>query len=258
MSDTANAGSAARRLAYGIYAWSALIIWLIPALALLAVIRRQETRRRVTRWFAGAFFLSIGSPIRVDGASGLPEGACVVVANHASYLDGMILTAALPARFTFVIKHEMARFPFAGFLLRRIGSEFVDRDDGLQKNRVTRRLYKAAESGDALAFFPEGRFSAAPGLKRFHPGAFGMAWRARLPVVPVVITGTRTKLPSDVWLPAPGPLSVSVGEPIDPDRLDSANSLMTAARNAILARLDEPDLMEDGLSAGSQQPDDDS
>ena len=152
----------------------------------------------------------------------------------------------------------MARFPFAGFLLRRIGSEFMDRDDGLQKNRVTRRLYKAAESGDALAFFPEGRFSAAPGLKRFHPGAFGMAWRARLPVVPVVISGTRTKLPSDVWLPAPGPLSVSVGEPIDPDRLDSANSLMTAARNAILARLDEPDLMEDGLSAGSQQPGDDS
>ena len=247
-----------RRLAYGIYAWSALLIALIPALLLLAVIRRQETRRRVTRWFARAYFLSIGSPIRVDGATTLPEDACVVVANHASYLDGMILTAALPARFTFVIKQEMARFPFAGFLLRRIGSEFVDRDDGLQKNRVTRRLYKAAESGDALAFFPEGRFNGTPGLKRFQPGAFGMAWRARLPVVPVVIAGTRAKLPADVWLPVPGPLSVLVGEPIDPDQHGSAGSLMTASRNAILARLDEPDLAESGLGAGSRQPDDDS
>ena len=258
MSDTANVGSAAGRLAYGIYAWSALIIWLIPALALLAVIRRQETRRRVTRWFARAFFLSIGSPIRVDGVTTMPEGACVVVANHASYLDGMILTAALPARFTFVIKQEMARFPLAGFLLRRIGSEFVDRDDGLQKNRVTRRLYKAAESGDALAFFPEGGFGAAPGLRRFEPGAFGMAWRAGLPVVPVVIAGSRAKLPSDVWLPVPGPLSVSVGEPIDPNRHGSADSLMTASRNAILARLGEPDLAENRVRAGSQRPDDDS
>ena len=121
-----------RRLAYGIYAWGALVVAVVPALLLLAVTPGRTTRRRVTRWFARVFFLSIGGPIRIDGAMTLPEGACVVVANHASYLDGMVLTAALPARFTFVIKHEMVRIPFAGFLLRRIGSEFVDREDGQQ------------------------------------------------------------------------------------------------------------------------------
>ncbi len=77
-------------------------------------------------------------------------------------------------------------------------------------------------------------------------------------MVPVVIFGSRAKLPANVWLPAPGPLSVSVGEPIDPERPDaSAGSLLTASRQAILVRLDEPDLAEIGLSAGSQQPDDD-
>jgi 1-acyl-sn-glycerol-3-phosphate acyltransferase len=257
VTHTAIAGSAARHLAYGLYAWSALVFAVTPALLLLVVTPGRTTRRRVTRWFARAFFLSIGSPIRVDGATTLPEGACVVVANHASYLDGIVLTAALPARFTFVIKHEMVRFPFAGFLLRRIGSEFVNREDGQQKSRVTRRLFKAAESGDALAFFPEGTFNAAPGLRRFQPGAFSMAWRARLPVVPVVISGTRAKLPANVWLPAPGPLSISVGEPIDPDQHASAGSLLTASRDAMLARLAEPDLAEIGLSASSQQPDDD-
>ena len=256
MSHTAIAGAAARHVAYGIYAWSALVIAVIPALLLLIVTPGRAARRRVTRWFARAFFLSIGSPIRIDGGATLPEGGCVVVANHASYLDGIVLTAALPARFTFVIKQEMVRFPFAGFLLRRIGSEFVDRDDGRQRNRVTRRLYKAAESGDALAFFPEGTFNATPGLRRFQPGAFGMAWRARLPVVPVVISGTRAKLPANVWLPAPGPLSISVGEPIDPDQHASPDSLLTASRDAMLARLDEPDLEESGLSASSLQPDD--
>ncbi len=244
VSDTATAGSV-RHLAYGIYAWSALVIAVIPAILLLAVTPGLETRRRVIRWFARVYFLSIGSLIRVDGVMSLPQGPCVVVANHSSYLDGMILTAALPARFTFVIKHEMVSFPLAGYLLRRIGSEFVMREDGREKKRVTRRLFKAAESGDALAFFPEGSFDAAPGLKRFQPGAFSMAWRARLPVVPVVIFGSRAKLPSDVWLPVPGPLAVYVGEPIDPDRQGaSAGSLLTASRQAILVRLDEPDLVE--------------
>lgn len=252
MSDTAIVESA-RHIAYGIYAWSALLVTVIPALLLLAVTPGRGARRRVTRWFARAFFVSIGSPISVDGATFLPEGPCIVVANHSSYLDGMILTAALPPRFTFVIKQEMVSFPFAGFLLRRIGSEFVTREDGRQKDRVTRRLFKAAESGDALAFFPEGTFVATPGLRRFQPGAFSMAWRARLPVVPVVIFGSRAKLPANVWLPVPGPLSVSVGEPIDPDQPDaSAGSLLTASRQAMLARLDEPDLAETGLSADSQ------
>jgi 1-acyl-sn-glycerol-3-phosphate acyltransferase len=164
-----------------------------------------------------------------------------VVANHSSYLDGMILTAALPPRFTFVIKHEMSRFPFAGYLLRRIGSEFVKRDDSRQINNVTRRLYKAAGAGDALAFFPEGTFDNLPGLRRFHPGAFAAAWHAELPIVPVVIFGARAKLPARVWLPAPGALSVAVGEPIYPRDHSSARDLLNAARAVIYQQLGEPD-----------------
>jgi len=228
----------------------------IPALLFLVVTPGRMTRRRITRWFTRAFFFSIGSPIHVEAGTALPEGACVVVANHSSYLDGMILTAALPARFTFVIKHEMAKFPFAGFLLRRIGSEFVNREDSGQRHQVTRRLFKAAESGDALAFFPEGTFDNRPGLREFQPGAFGAAWRGRLPLVPVVIFGARRKLPAQVWLPAPGPLSIFICESIEPENHDSARSLLAASRGAILAQLREPDLAVGKLSAESQQPGD--
>jgi len=243
-----------RHVAYGVYAWGALLVAATPALLSLVVTPGRTRRRQVTRWFARAFFLSIGSPIRIEGGTALPDSACVVVANHASYLDGIILTAALPARFTFVIKHEMARYPFAGFLLRRIGSEFVNREDGRQKNQVTRRLFKAAESGDALAFFPEGTFNASRGLRRFQPGAFAAARRARLPVVPVVIFGARDKLPAQAWLPAPGPLSITIGTPINPSQYDSARGLLTASRAAILARLDEPDLADHGIGAESGKP----
>lgn len=233
---------AAARAGYGVYAWLALLVCGLPALVLVSVVPGRGARRRLTRRFAALFFHAIGSPIRVTGASRMPGEACVVVANHASYLDGIILTAALPPSFTFVIKREMAYFPFAGFLLRRIGSEFVDRANDLDKKQLARRLFKAASSGKALAFFPEGTFRPEPGLRAFKPGAFRAAWKSRLPLVPVVIRGARAKLPAQTWLPRPGALAVEICEPLDPGEHDSARSLLDGAREILLSRLGEPDL----------------
>jgi len=243
-----------KRRAYGLYAWITVATLLVPALLLLAVTPTRRWRRHVTHWAARLYFLLIGSPIAVEGAALLPPGPCVLVANHASYLDGMILTAALPPRFTFLIKQEMATIPFAGFLLRRIGSEFVNRQDGRHRLRIARRLLKSAQSGDALAFFPEGTFDETSGLKRFQPGAFSAAWRARLSVVPVVILGSRAKLPAHTWLPFPGPLSIVICAPIQPAAVGSAQALLAASRLAILERLAEPDLAP-ALSVDSLPPD---
>jgi 1-acyl-sn-glycerol-3-phosphate acyltransferase len=230
------------RVGYGFYSWSALLACGLPALLLVLLLPGRTVRRGSTRFFARLFFIAIGSPVRVVGAERMPATACVVVANHASYLDGIVLTAALPPNFTFVIKHEMARFPFAGLLLRRIGSEFVNRNDDGHKKQVARRLFRAARAGDALAFFPEGTFTPEPGLRPFKPGAFRTAWKSRLPLVPVAIHGARAKLPAEQWLPNPGALAIEVGPPLDPAEYDSAMSLMSATRTALLERLEEPDL----------------
>jgi 1-acyl-sn-glycerol-3-phosphate acyltransferase len=230
------------RGSYGVYAWLTLLTCGLPALILVTVVPGRRTRRRCTRLFAKIFFHAIGSPIRVTGAANMPLDACVVVANHASYLDGIVLTAALPPNFTFVIKREMAYFPFAGFFLRRIGSEFIDRSDDAHRKNTARRLFKAARSGDALAFFPEGTFRAEPGLRPFKPGAFRAAWKTRLPLVPVVIRGAREKLPAETWLPGPGALAIEICEALDPEIYDSAMELMNAARERLLGRLEEPDL----------------
>ncbi len=227
---------------YGVYSWLALLVCGAPALVLVTVVPGRRTRRRFTHWFAKLFFYAIGSPIRVAGATHMPRDACVVVANHASYLDGIILTAALPPNFTFVVKHEMAHFPFAGFFLRRIGSEFIDRSDDGHRKKTARRLFKAARSGDALAFFPEGTFRPEPGLRPFKPGAFRAAWKGQLPLVPVVIRGARQKLPAQTWLPGPGRLAIDICEPLHPGGYESAKGLMDAARGILLNQLGEPDL----------------
>jgi 1-acyl-sn-glycerol-3-phosphate acyltransferase len=230
------------RAVYGSYTWIALLAIVIPMCLLLAIEPRLDQRRRIARRAARLFFHAIGSPVGIEGAGVDSHYPCVVVANHASYLDGIILTAALPPGFTYLIKRQMAAVPVAGFVLRRLGSAFVDREDMLDRKRIAHTLVGLARRGDALGFFPEGTFDASPGLKPFHLGAFSAAARTKLPVVPIVIHGSRRKLPSKRLLAAPGPLRVRICEPLDPARHESARALMQAARRAMLEHLDEPDL----------------
>ncbi|HET7133101.1 MAG TPA: lysophospholipid acyltransferase family protein [Gammaproteobacteria bacterium] len=245
------------RSCYGCYAWLALLAAVVPSCVLLAITPGVEWRRRVARAGARFFFLAIGSPVRVEGESIGNHYPCVVVANHGSYLDGIILTAALPAGFTYLIKQEMARVPIAGFILRRLGSAFVNRDDALHRKRIARRLVEAAVRGEALGFFPEGTFDSRPGLKPFQPGAFAAAVRAKVPVVPVIIYGARHKLPANRVLPWPGPLRVKVCAPVSSGEHPTARGLLQATRAAMLAHLDEPDLApaapaEDTVGAGEE------
>jgi 1-acyl-sn-glycerol-3-phosphate acyltransferase len=157
------------------------------------------------------------------------------------------LTAALPPKFTFLIKQQMRRVPIASFILRRLGSAFVDRGDRGNRQRTARTLLSLASQGVALGFFPEGTFDKAPGLKPFQLGAFTAAARANLPIVPIVIYGSRQKLPSGRLLPAPGPLRVRICEPVRSLTEPSARELMAATRRAMLEHLDEPDLAADAL-----------
>jgi 1-acyl-sn-glycerol-3-phosphate acyltransferase len=240
---TAGFLSSVVRVAYGSYAWIALVAIVSPLCLLLACAPRLEQRRRIARGAAKLFFAAIGSSVRLEGAANAMRPPCVVVANHASYLDGMILTAALPASFTYLVKHEMTRIPVAGFILRRLGTAFVNRHDFFDRKRIARRLVELARNGDALAFFPEGTFDAAPGLKPFQLGAFGAAARAKLPVVPVVICGSRRKLPSGAFLPLPGgALRVRICDPVHTAQHATPRRAMLATRQAMLAYLDEPDL----------------
>ncbi len=230
------------QLIYACWAWPAFLLLGLVVLPLLLV-NSLPRRRRLIRRVARMALALLGMRLRVSGLERLPE-ACVVVANHASYLDGVVLAAALPPRFSFVIKREMRAVPAAGWLLERIGAYFVARNNGAGSARDTLRVMRGASRGEALAFFPEGTFQHRPGLMRFHNGAFATAERAGVPVVPVVIQGTRRCLAPRSPLPWPGPISIEVLEPIGPfsDRTDGALAMRDAARAAFLTRLDIPDL----------------
>ena len=239
-------------IAYGSFAIGSFVLIILPTILVVAILPGVALRRRIARASAAAAFWVAGSPIQVTG-EGLPDAAAVVVANHASYLDGIILTAALPPGFTFVIKREMSAVPLAGLLLRRLGSEFVDRENRRQRTRDARRLVKRAQAKHPMVFFPEGTFDEQPGLKAFRPGAFAAAARAGIPVIPVAICGSRAKLPASRLLPRPGPLAVHVCPPLWPKDFESAQQLAGAAREKILERLDEPDLAPAAATGDDQR-----
>jgi 1-acyl-sn-glycerol-3-phosphate acyltransferase len=214
-------------------------------LFLLLVVPGMRRRRAVARGMARLFFSLAGMPLTVKGLEGLPAGQCVVVSNHASYLDGVVFTAALPARFAFVIKREMSGVPLAGLLLRRLGSHFVERFNRNRGAADARRVLRDAISGNSLAFFPEGTFTPTPGLLKFHTGAFTTALRAGCPIVPATVRGTRVALSPTGGLPRPHRIEVRILAPINPtsdSAEDASIELRDRARATILNELGEPDL----------------
>ncbi len=210
----------------------------VAALPILALPRLGH-RRAAARGICRAYFALLGLPIRVQGIERLPAGSCIIVANHASYVDGPLLFACLPPRFGFVIKKEASRIPLAGVLLRRLGHHFVERRNRHEGASDARRILRAVEDGQSVAFFPEGTFVPEPGLGRFHSGAFAAAARAGVPVAPVVIRGTRQLLRGGTFMPRWGRVEVEALAPIAAitGAGDAAAALRDSAHGAIAAAL---------------------
>ena len=185
------------KLPYTLYCAITFLILGLTVLAINSLLPSLRRRRRVAGAIARAFLRLAAIPLSIEGRESLPQAPCVVVANHASYIDGVVAMAALPPDFSFVIKKEMVSVPLAGFLLTRLGSEFVERFDRHKGAADARRVLRLASTGQSLVFFPEGTFSAAPEINKFLGGAFTIAARSSMPVVAVAIHGTREVLPPD-------------------------------------------------------------
>jgi len=230
------------RLAWGLWVW--LLVLPVVLLAALPILALPTLRmRRAAGGFAGrAYFRLCGIPVQSVALERLPPGACVIVANHASYLDGPLLFAYLPPRFGFVIKKEASRLPLMGRLLHRLGHHFVERSNRHEGASDTRRILRALERGEAAAFFPEGTFGPEHGIARFHGGAFALAARTGVPVAPVAIHGTRQILGGDRVLARWGRIRIEVLEPLPPEAGagDAATRLRDAARARIAEALGQP------------------
>jgi 1-acyl-sn-glycerol-3-phosphate acyltransferase len=237
------AARAAAETLYAAYLWTLFSALALGAFA--ALLPRRAWRPRAVRSLAHTLLRASGLPILVHGLENFPQEPVIVVANHSSYLDAILLFATLPEGFAFVAKRELGEYPIAGPLLRALGTRFVERADIERSVRDSRELSRLAARGDSLVFFPEGTFTRAPGLLPFHMGAFVVSAGAGLPVLPVAVRGTRSILRDGDWFPRRGVIQILAGPLLRPQGEDwaAAVAIRDRARAEILARCGEPDLV---------------
>jgi len=194
-----------------------------------------------------------GMPIKIEGLENMPgkSSPCVLVANHSSYLDSIILAGVLPRPFGFIAKAELRDNLLLRLLLPRLGTEFVERFDKSKGVADSQKLAGQVERGRSLAFFPEGTFMRMPGLLPFRMGAFETAAASGALVVPLAIRGSRSVLRAGSWFPRRGRIGVVIGKPVNSAEILVATGnnqwqagleLRNRTRSWLLDHCGEPDL----------------
>lgn len=241
---------------YAIHFWTALVAIGLPAWIAVVAAPTRSQRFAILHGAARAFLRAAGIRLDVQGQAAIPDRHAIVVANHASYLDGLVLCAAIPGPLSFVAKDQLRGQLVAGTLLRRLGAIFVRRVDPRGGVEDTDAVLAAARRGERIATFPEGTFTRMPGLLGFRLGAFAVAAQAGVPVYPAVIRGTRSVLRAGQWMPAAGRVAVAVGAPMRAEGTDfrAATRLRNAVRAHMLQALGEPDLAAERVELPPEPP----
>jgi 1-acyl-sn-glycerol-3-phosphate acyltransferase len=198
-----------------------LLIWfytlILGLLALPGGIFDRGGRR--LHWFSRAWswliMKTILSPVKVTGLDKIDTSkAHVYAVNHASAMDIPFLYVYLPFQFRIVFKKELLSYPIVGWQLKRSGQVCIDQQKPTNSIAAIRSAVKSLKSGMPLVIFPEGGRTPDGEIKPFLPGAFFLAIKAQVDIVPVALIGTYELLPMDTYHIKCRPLEMRVGEPI--------------------------------------------
>jgi len=158
---------------------------------------------------------TISSPVKVTGLEKIDTSKAQVYAvNHASALDIPVLYVNLPFQFRIAFKKELLAYPLIGWHLKRSGQICLDQQNPSRSVGAIRSALKGLKAGMPLVIFPEGGRTPDGEIKPFLPGAFFLAIKAQVDIVPVALVGTYELLPMDTYHIKPRALEMRVGEPI--------------------------------------------
>jgi 1-acyl-sn-glycerol-3-phosphate acyltransferase len=183
----------------------------------------DRTGRRL-HWFSRAWswliMKTILSPVTVTGLDKIDTSKPHVYAvNHASAMDIPVLYVYLPFQFRIVFKKELLSYPIVGWQLKRSGQVCIDQQKPTNSIAAIRSAVKSLKGGMPLVIYPEGGRTPDGEIKPFLPGAFFLAIKAQVDIVPVALVGTYELLPMDTYHIKCRPLEMRVGEPISTTRL---------------------------------------
>lgn len=193
-----------------------------------------RTWARLLAWITPMF-------VRVKGRENIDATqSYVVVANHASHYDILVLYGWLDVDFKWVMKQELRKIPILGYACDLIGHIYIDRSNVKAAIASLEQAREKIVNGTSVLFFPEGTRSRTGRMRKFKKGAFRMALDLKLPVLPVSIVGTNRILPGKSLSLLPGRAKMIIHPPIPTGGYSEQNlkELMDQTREIIQAGID--------------------
>jgi 1-acyl-sn-glycerol-3-phosphate acyltransferase len=177
---------------------------------------RSGKHFRLSPWYWSKFiFWIFGMKVSVIGYEELdPKSSYVFVSNHASMFDIPTVFVALKGKVNFVFKKELTYVPIWGWALRYGQFIMIDRSNPRKAMASIERAAQSTRNGSSVILFPEGTRTLDGKLQPFKRGAFSLAIKAGIPVVPVTINGTFAIMPKGSLDIQPANISVVLGKPI--------------------------------------------
>lgn len=194
--------------------------------------------RRMQRKWARGLVDFWGVDVAVFGAEHMdPAVSYVVMSNHLSYADIVVLFLALPTTPGFLAKRELMRVPFLAAALRSGGHVIIDRGKRASAVEALQRAAEEIRGGKTVLVFPEGTRGDTDTIGDFKKGGFHLARDARVPILPVGVRGSRAVFPRNGFLVHSGHVEVHIGAPIPSSDVGSlpVHALIDRVRADVMA-----------------------
>jgi len=210
-----NAARRGAEIAYGIYATLVVALCFVGLRIAFVFTSGKERAARMNRRFSRIAVRGCFLRVEMVNAELLKEwrrsGPWIFAPNHSSYVDIILLAAILPPEARFVAKGEVFSMPFIRTIVHRVGHFAFDRNDARARVSQSQLIEGALREKRSVIIYPEGTFTAAPGVRPFQLGAFKAAVETGRPICPVVIKGAREIFRDETLLPRPGRIRVTLG-----------------------------------------------
>lgn len=201
-----------------------LLTGLVSIAALIAIFVFRWPAGRVhifPRWWGRVICRAAGVKVEIAGLENLKgQGPYIFAGNHQSQFDIFAIQGHFPFDFRWLAKKELFEVPLFGHAMHRAENIPVDRAHSRQAVKSLDAAAQRISDGASVIIFPEGTRSQDGSLLPFKAGAMVLAIKAKVPVVPVAITGSYDVMPKDSILPRPGRIRIRLGEPIATSGLD--------------------------------------
>lgn len=221
-----------------IFVWSSIIIatLLLGIIALTAYPfdRKGRIGHRCARLWGRVALLANGVKVRVEGLEKIKgKGPFIFMANHQGTYDIFALLGYLPFHFKWLAKKELFSIPFFGWAMNAAGYISLDRQGTRETAEAMNQAALRIREGMSVVIFPEGSRSPDGSIQPFKKGGFTLALKAKVPIIPISIAGSREIMPKERLRASAGEIRIRVGDMIE------TGSLSIRDRSLLMERVSE-------------------